>query len=57
LLPLAAAHLARKEAGFFSQAVQALDFSEARSKSDADLLYDAKYGDLKGGKMSPEQYA
>jgi hypothetical protein len=71
----------RKEPGFFSQAVQALDFSEVRaskllqaapqplhhqrrrppsqvrSKSDADLLYEAKYGELKDGKMSREQYA
>jgi len=47
----------RKGPGFFSQAIQALDLSEARSKSDADLLYEAKYGKLEGGRMSPEQYA
>jgi hypothetical protein len=32
------------------------DFAEVRSKSDAALLYDAKYGELEGGKMSKEQY-
>ena len=37
--------------------LSAFDFSTARSKSDAELLYDARYGELKGGKMSPEQYA
>lgn len=47
----------RKGPGFFSQAIQALDLSEARSESDAELLYRAKYGKLEGGKMSPEQYA
>lgn len=36
--------------------ISALDFSEVRSKSDAALLYDAKYGKLENGKMSREQY-
>jgi hypothetical protein len=34
----------------------AMDFAEVRSQSDAELLYDAKYGKLKDGKMSREQY-
>lgn len=37
-------------------ALSAFDFSAARSRSDAELLYDARYGKLEGGKMSPEQY-
>jgi hypothetical protein len=38
-------------------ALSAMDFSRARSNKDAELLYDAKYGKLEGGKMSKEQYA
>ncbi|KAG7671218.1 hypothetical protein Ndes2437B_g03833 [Nannochloris sp. 'desiccata'] len=37
--------------------LSAFDFSTARSKSDAELLYDARYGKLENGKMSKEQYA
>lgn len=37
--------------------LSAFDFSTARSQSDAELLYDARYGKLDDGKMSPEQYA
>jgi len=38
--------------------LSAFDFSTARSQSDAELLYDARYGKLdKDGKMSKEQYA
>jgi hypothetical protein len=37
--------------------LSAFDFSTARSKSDAELLYDARYGKLENGKMSREQYA
>lgn len=48
----------KKGPGFLSQTISALDFVEAsRSKKDADLLYEAKYGQLKDGKMTPEQYA
>lgn len=36
--------------------ISAFDFAETRSKSDAELLYDAKYGQLKDGKMTREQY-
>ena len=37
--------------------LSAFDFSTARSKSDAELLYEARYGNLgKDGKMSREQY-
>lgn len=36
--------------------ISALDFAEVRSKSDAALLYEAKYGKLNNGKMSREQY-
>lgn len=43
----------KKEESFLS----AFDFSTARSKSDAELLYDARYGKLENGKMSKEQYA
>jgi len=42
--------------GFFGGLVGALDFAEVRSQSDAELLYDAKYGKLEGGKMTREQY-
>lgn len=47
-----AAEYKRKES-----VLSAFDFSAARSKSDAELLYDARYGELKDGKMSREQYA
>lgn len=43
-----------KKPNFFSQARDALDFSEVRSKNDAELLYQARYG--KQDKMTPEQY-
>ncbi|KAK9807831.1 hypothetical protein WJX72_010529 [[Myrmecia] bisecta] len=46
-----------KKQSFLSSVTDALDFSEVRSKSDARLLYDAKYGDRKGGRLSPEQAA
>jgi len=36
--------------------VSAFDFSDVRSQSDAELLYEATYGKLEGGKMSREQY-
>jgi hypothetical protein len=36
--------------------ISAFDFAEVRSKSDAELLYEAKYGKLKDGKMTREQY-
>lgn len=42
--------------GFFGGFMGAMDFAEVRSQSDAELLYDAKYGKLKDGKMSREQY-
>jgi hypothetical protein len=45
-----------KSPSFLTQFTNAIDFSEARSKSDARLLYDAKYGKLENGKMSREQY-
>lgn len=47
-----AAEYKRKES-----VLSAFDFSTARSKSDAELLYDARYGKLKDGKMTPEQAA
>jgi hypothetical protein len=40
----------------FGGVVSAFDFAETRSKSDAALLYEAKYGKLEGGKMTREQY-
>ncbi len=36
--------------------LEAIDFSEVRSYQDAKLLSDAKFGKLKGGRMSQEQY-
>ena len=40
----------------FGAIISALDFAETRSKSDAQLLYDAKYGKRStDGKMSREQ--
>ncbi len=46
----------KKRQGFLGSVVGSFDFAEVRSKSDAELLYDAKYGKLKDGKMSKEQY-
>lgn len=41
----------------FSNFVNAIDFAQVRSKDDARLLYEAKYGERKpDGKMSREQY-
>ena len=41
-----------------SQTLNAFDFSATRSQSDADLLYEAKYGERGAdGKMTPAQYA
>lgn len=37
--------------------MNALDFSEVRSKRDADLLAGAKTTIARNGKMSPEEYA
>ncbi|GAB4820334.1 hypothetical protein N2152v2_007380 [Parachlorella kessleri] len=44
--------------GLFGSIVSSLDFAEVRSERDAELLYDAKYGDrsANGGKMTREQY-
>lgn len=36
--------------------ISAFDFADVRSKNDAELLYDAKYGDLENGRMTKEQY-
>ena len=41
--------------GFLAGVVQALDFSETRSISDARMLYDAQ-NKKKGEKLSKEQY-
>ena len=46
-----------KKRGSLNRIVGSFDLAEVRSKSDAELLYDAKYGKLKDGKMSREQYA
>lgn len=41
----------------FTQVTNALDFNQVRSKRDAELLYEARYGDRGAdGKMSREQY-
>lgn len=40
----------------FGGIISAFDFAEVRSKNDAELLYEAKYGKLNGGKMSRDQY-
>ena len=45
-----------KRRGPLGSIVGAFDFSEVRSKSDAELLYDARYGKLENGKMSRAQY-
>ena len=42
---------------FLTSVTDALDFSEARSKSDAWLLYEARTEELKGGRLSKEQAA
>lgn len=46
----------KKRQGLLGSVVGSFDFAEVRSKSDAELLYDAKYGTLQGGKMTREQY-
>lgn len=46
----------KKRQGFLGSVVGSFDFAEVRSKSDAELLYDARYGKLKDGKMTREQY-
>lgn len=47
----------KKRVGVFGSVTSALDFAEVRSKSDAELLYDAKYGKRGAdGRMSREQY-
>lgn len=50
------AALYEKKRGSLNRIVGSFDFAEVRSKSDAELLYEAKYGELRGGKMSREQY-
>lgn len=50
------AALYEKKRGSLNRIVGSFDLAEVRSKSDAELLYDAKYGKLQGGKMSREQY-
>ena len=42
----------RKKQGFLSGVTQALDFAQARSNEDAELLYQARY---QKDKMTPEQ--
>lgn len=51
------ASMYEKKRGSLNRIVGSFDLAEVRSKSDAELLYDAKYGKLKDGKMSREQYA
>lgn len=47
----------KEEGNALTRIVNALDFNAVRSKEDADLLYDAKYGKRGAdGKMSREQY-
>lgn len=46
----------QKGPSFLTQFTDAIDFSEVRSKSDAKLLYEAKYGKRENGKMTREQY-
>ena len=50
------AALYEKKRGSLNRIVGSFDLAEVRSKSDAALLYDAKYGKLQGGKMTREQY-
>eukprot|EP00877_Chromochloris_zofingiensis_P009006 jgi/Chrzof1/4359/Cz14g10080.t1 len=46
------------EGSFISQTLNAVDFAQVRSKKDAELLYEAKYGKRgEDGKMSREQYS
>lgn len=40
-----------------SGVLNALDFAIVTNKKDRQLLDEAKYGELKEGKMSEEQYA
>ena len=47
----------KKQPSQFSKFLNAVDFNEVAGKSDADLIYQAKYGKLKDGKMTPDQYA
>ena len=47
---LLARHVCRKQTF-----LEAIDFAEVASYKDAKLLSDAKYGALKGGRMSKEQ--
>jgi hypothetical protein len=48
----------KKKTSFLSQTISALDFAEVRSQSDAELLYEAKYGERgPDGKMTPAQAA
>ncbi|KAK9825858.1 hypothetical protein WJX81_004932 [Elliptochloris bilobata] len=46
----------RREQSLLSQFTDAIDFAEARSEKDADLIWAAK-GKKRGEKMTPEQYA
>ena len=47
----------KSPSSFLSQTISALDFAETRSKRDAELLYEAKYGERgPDGKMTREQY-
>jgi hypothetical protein len=51
------ASLYEKRRGSLNKIVGSFDFAEVRSKSDAELLYDAKYGKRGAdGKMTREQY-
>lgn len=50
--------LNRKGTSVLGSIVNALDFNEVRSQSDAELLYDAKYGKRgEDGRMTREQYS
>lgn len=56
--PLALAPaLPRKRQGLFGGVISSLDFAEVRSASDAELLYEAKYGKLDNGRLSAAQAA
>jgi hypothetical protein len=47
----------RPKESFVSQTLNAFDFAAVRSKRDAELLYEAKYGERGAdGKMTQEQY-
>ena len=57
--PAAASHPSarRKRQGLLGNITSSLDFAQVRSKRDAELLYDAKYGQRgEDGKMTREQY-